>query len=200
MAKNPYTVLGVSENATDDEIRNAYRKLAKQYHPDLNPNDPVAAQKMNDVNVAYDQIKTAEKRAAFRAEQAQSNSYRPGNNDPFSSYYNYGNFSSQYYNHNSGNGYYGGSYTGRPQEDNEPPFGWDSVFGSEDSRKQFFSLQVRLYRFLRYVFIVLMLLSLGRCICAPLFYAQNEPDVSSTERTVISKNFSSDEESLDKGW
>ncbi len=200
MAKNPYTVLGVSENATDDEIRNAYRRLAKQYHPDLNPNDPVAAQKMNDVNVAYDQIKTAEKRAAFRAEQAQSSYYRPGSQDPFSSYYNYGNSSSQYYNHNTGNGYYGGSYTGRPHEDDEPPFGWDSVFGSEDSRKQFFSLQFRLYRILRYLFIGLMLLSLGRCICAPIFYAQYEPGNGSTERAVISSTYSSDEELFDKGW
>ena len=49
MAKNPYTVLGVPETATDEEIRAAYRRLAKQYHPDLNPNDPYAAAKMNDV-------------------------------------------------------------------------------------------------------------------------------------------------------
>ena len=40
MAKNPYTVLGVSEAASDEEIRAAYRRLAKKYHPDLNPNDP----------------------------------------------------------------------------------------------------------------------------------------------------------------
>ena len=39
MDKDPYQVLGVSQNATEDEIRQAYRTLAKKYHPDLNPND-----------------------------------------------------------------------------------------------------------------------------------------------------------------
>ena len=54
---NPYTVLGVSPNATDDEIKEAYRKLAKKYHPDINPDKELAEAKMKEINYAYDTIK-----------------------------------------------------------------------------------------------------------------------------------------------
>lgn len=61
MIDDPYKILGVSPDASDEEIKKAYRRLAKQYHPDLNPGDPVAAQKMQQVNAAYEQIKNPEK-------------------------------------------------------------------------------------------------------------------------------------------
>ena len=58
MVQDPYKVLGVSPDASDEEVKKAYRELTKKYHPDLNPGDEQAAQKMNDINAAYDQIKT----------------------------------------------------------------------------------------------------------------------------------------------
>lgn len=61
MVDDPYKVLGVSPNASDEEIKKAYRRLAKQYHPDRNPGDQEAAKKMQQINDAYDQIKNPEK-------------------------------------------------------------------------------------------------------------------------------------------
>lgn len=55
--KDPYDVLGVPRGASEEEVTKAYRKLAKKYHPDLNPGDQAAAEKMSEINEAYDRIK-----------------------------------------------------------------------------------------------------------------------------------------------
>ena len=54
---DPFQVLGVSREASDEEIKKAYRALTKKYHPDRNQGDPTAEQKMKEINAAYDQIK-----------------------------------------------------------------------------------------------------------------------------------------------
>ena len=61
---DPYSVLGVSRDASQDEVKKAYRRKARENHPDLNPNDPNAAERMNEINEAYDRIMNPEKYAA----------------------------------------------------------------------------------------------------------------------------------------
>lgn len=60
-----YSVLGVSRTAGDDEIKRAYRKLAKQYHPDRNPDNPEAERRFKEVQQAYNVLSDAEKRADY---------------------------------------------------------------------------------------------------------------------------------------
>ena len=82
MIEDPYKVLGVSPDASDEEIKKAYRRLAKQYHPDLNPGDEAAARKMKEINEAYERIKNPEK---FRNQGPAGGYSNPGygSYDPF---------------------------------------------------------------------------------------------------------------------
>lgn len=91
MVEDPHQVLGVSKDATQDEIKKAYRRKAKEYHPDLHPNDPVAARKMNEVNEAYDMLTNPEKYAARKAQQQQQQQRYGG----YNSYGNYGGYNQQ---------------------------------------------------------------------------------------------------------
>lgn len=63
--RDPYDVLGVPRSASEAEIKKAYRRLAKQHHPDQNPNDPKASTKFAELNTAYEIVGDAAKRAQF---------------------------------------------------------------------------------------------------------------------------------------
>ena len=66
MAKNYYEILGVSKTATQAEIKDKYRKLARQYHPDLHSNDEECAKKFNEINEANETLSDPEKRKKSR--------------------------------------------------------------------------------------------------------------------------------------
>ncbi|MCD7860251.1 MAG: DnaJ domain-containing protein [Firmicutes bacterium] len=77
--RDPYSVLGVSPGASEEEIKKAYRRLAKQYHPDLHPGDEEAARKMREINAAYEELQNPASRNA-EADRRQNNT------PPYSSY------------------------------------------------------------------------------------------------------------------
>ena len=93
MIDDPYKVLEVSRDASQEEIKKAYRQMAKKYHPDLHPDDPDANKKMNDVNTAYDMLMNPDK---YQAQRARESAYSRSS---------------------SGTGSYGGSsYSGSSQQ------------------------------------------------------------------------------------
>ena len=76
---NPYTLLGVPKTASQEEIKQAYRKLARKMHPDLNPNDPSAEDKFKQVSSAYDLLSDPAKRKRFdNGEIDENGKERPG--------------------------------------------------------------------------------------------------------------------------
>lgn len=78
MASDPYTVLGVKRDASQEDIQKAYRQLAKKLHPDLNPGNKKAEEQFKDVAAAYDLLGDAAKRARFdRGEIDASGQERP---------------------------------------------------------------------------------------------------------------------------
>lgn len=98
--QDPYRVLGVSQNASEDEIKKAYRALAKKYHPDVNNGSAEAEARMKEVNEAYSQVMKLRREGASGGQNAYGGSYygsASGSGYGYGSYGNYGGYGGQSY-------------------------------------------------------------------------------------------------------
>lgn len=126
MSKNLYDVLGVSKSASESEIKSAYRKLARRYHPDLNKEDKSAAEKFKEISCAYDILGDKEKRKKYDNNEIDADG-KPtgfgagfGGTNPF------------------GEGFSSDSYSGSNPFSNAGGFDFSSIFG-DDIMSQFTS-------------------------------------------------------------
>ena len=124
---DPYQVLGVSRDATDEEVKKAYRELSRKYHPDANANNPLkdlAEEKFKEVQAAYSQIMQMRENGGYQqgsgqtyqngyGQQGQTGGYQSGGQNGYGQGYNpyqrqqYGQYGSQY-----GRNPYGGDTCG----------------------------------------------------------------------------------------
>lgn len=143
MARDPYEVLGVPRGASEDTIKAAYRRLAKEYHPDLHPGDAAAAQKMNEINQAYEQLKNPAAYAAGQAQQSQ-NAYRT---------YTYTNSYGAY----------------RPQGQEDPFEAFFRDFAGQRQYRPAGGSRVRPFQILRTLILLYLLFNLVSCMASSLF-------------------------------
>lgn len=80
--KDYYQILGVSKDASADDIRSAYRKLARKYHPDVNPNDTEAEERFKEINEAYEVLHDAEKRSKYDQLGSNWQGFQQAGGDP----------------------------------------------------------------------------------------------------------------------
>ena len=123
MPNDPFAVLGVSSSATEDEIKSAYRKLAKKYHPDLNPGDKNAEEKMREVNDAYTRALQI-KKTGFDPAQNPYGSSSSGSSE----YYNP--FSQGFWGNGGQSGYNGSGYGNQGSYYGQNGYGTNGSSGS----------------------------------------------------------------------
>ena len=82
MSKDYYKVLGVDKNASEDEIKKAYRKKAMEFHPDKNPDNPEAESKFKEAAEAYDTLSTPDKKASYDRYGSNGNPFGGGGGNP----------------------------------------------------------------------------------------------------------------------
>lgn len=123
---DPYKVLGISPGASQDEIKKAYRKKAKECHPDLHPNDPEAARKMNEINEAYDMLQNPAKYKAKQEQEQRRYQYQSQYNQTSRQNHSYGQYQGAggWYSDFSGfdfNDFFGFGFAGRQYDTGPRP-------------------------------------------------------------------------------
>ncbi|MBQ3405222.1 MAG: J domain-containing protein [Oscillospiraceae bacterium] len=184
MAADPFQVLGVPRSATEDEIKSAYRRLAKKYHPDLHPDDPEAAKRMNEINVAYDTIKNPSSQSYYSQQGYGQQGYgQHSYGQQGQSYY-----SQQSHSYTDPNNYYTGWYgwkSTHTRENSEGFYnGWRYVTWDEFDRQRSRQSQTRRgHSLLYYIIMGMLIFSVVRTILAYWIF-RYDPDYSSYSEYV----------------